>query len=386
MNIHEYQAQYLFRKHGLRVLDGEVAGSIEEAQAVYDRLGSKQVVVKAQVHAGGRGKAGGIRIVDSKVSLNEVVKRILGTRLKTYQNDQNGQPVDRVYIVKPCEIEREMYVSAVVDRVGQCVTFIVCEEGGVDIENVVENTPEKVYRFSVSPIVGVLAYQCYDAVKMLRLDRLQAKKFAELLVKLYQMMVQYDLSLIEINPVVIDVKGDLFCLDAKINIDDNALFRQMDIRQMRDIRQEDEREATARKWELNYISLDGNVGCMVNGAGLAMATMDSIKMAGGIPANFLDVGGGVTKERVSEAFKIILSDAAVKTILINIFGGIVRCDLIAEGIINAVADMSTTIPVIVRLEGNNATKAHRRLASSGLNIIAAKSLSEAATMVVESIN
>ncbi len=383
MNIHEYQAQHILRTHGITVLDGEVAGSVEEALAVFDRLGSQQVVVKAQVHAGGRGQAGGIRIVDSKEELTEVVKNLLGTNLVTYQTDGKGQPIDNVYIVKPCEIERELYLSAVIDRAMQCVTFMVSEEGGVDIEAVAESKPEKIYKFSVSPVAGVVGYQCLNAANTMKLDKLLSKKFAQMLQKIYHMFITYDLTLLEINPLVVSKQGELVCLDAKINIDDNALFRQVMIRQMRDLRQEDEHEAEAKKWELSYISLDGNIGCMVNGAGLAMATMDVIKMAGGMPANFLDVGGGVTKDRVSEAFKIILSDPGVKAILINIFGGIVRCDLIAEGIIQAVAEMSTEMPVVIRLEGNNAQLGNKRLASSGLNIVAVDSLSEAAKAVVE---
>lgn len=383
MNIHEFQAQALLRSHGIDVLDGEVAGSVEEALAAYDRLDSQQVVVKAQVHAGGRGQAGGIRIVDSKSQLTEVVKNLVGTKLVTHQTDKVGQPIDNVYIVKPCEIEKEMYLSAVVDRVNQCVTFMVCEEGGVDIESIASSSPDKIYKFSVEPLAGVVAYQCYNAAKILGISKTLRSKFIALLNKIYHMFTVYDLTLLEVNPLVISKQGELLCLDAKINIDDNALFRQVDIRQMRDLRQEDEREAEAKKWELSYISLDGNIGCMVNGAGLAMATMDVIQMAGGTPANFLDVGGGVTKERVSEAFKIILSDSGVKAVLINIFGGIVRCDLIAEGIIQAVAEMSTDLPVVIRLEGNNAQQANQRLASSGLNIVAADSLAQAANIIVE---
>ncbi len=383
MNLHEYQAQYLLRSHGINVLDGEVAGSVEDALAAYDRLGSQKVVIKAQVHAGGRGQSGGIRIVDNKAELTEVIKNLIGTRLVTYQTDSEGQPIDNVYIVKPCEIEKELYLSAVIDRSAQCVTFMVCDEGGVDIESLAQSNPEKIYRFSVHPLAGVVAYQCYNAAQTMGLNKSQSKSFAGMLAKIYKMFVDYDLTLFEVNPLVVSKSGELVCLDAKINIDDNALYRQVALRQMRDLRQEDQREAEAKKWELSYISLTGNIGCMVNGAGLAMATMDVIKMAGGLPANFLDVGGGVTKDRVSEAFKIILSDKGVQAVLINIFGGIVRCDLIAEGIIQAVAEMSTEMPVVIRLAGNNAQLGNKRLASSGLNIVAADSLAEAAKIVVD---
>ncbi|MEC8063652.1 MAG: ADP-forming succinate--CoA ligase subunit beta [Pseudomonadota bacterium] len=383
MNIHEYQAQRLLRLHHITVPEGEVASNIDEALAVYAKLDSKKVVVKAQVHAGGRGQAGGIRIVDNKSDLQEVAKSLLGTNLVTYQTDTSGQPINNLYIVKPCQIERELYLSALFDRTNQCITFMVCAEGGVDIEAVAKTTPEKIYKFSIDPLVGILSYQCWNAANTLKLTSDQKKQFTKLIKNIYTMFLHYDLTLLEINPLVIDKQGDLICLDAKINIDDNALYRQPDIREMRDPSQEDERESIAKKWELNYISLEGNIGCMVNGAGLAMATMDLIKLSGGKPANFLDVGGGVTKERVTEAFKIILSDKNVKAILINIFGGIVRCDLIAEGIIQAVAEVNTDMPVIARLEGNNADLGNKKLTTSGLNIVPAKSFAEAAKLCVQ---
>jgi succinyl-CoA synthetase beta subunit len=386
MNIHEYQAQKLLRDYNIKVPEGEVASNIDEALAVYDKLGSKKVVVKAQVHAGGRGQAGGIRMIDNKADLQEVAKNLLGTKLVTYQTDSNGQPINNIYIVKPCQIERELYLSALFDRTNQCVTFMVCEEGGVDIETVAKDSPEKIYKFCVDPLVGVLTYQCWNAAEALKLNPEQKKQFAKLVRAIYQMFLQYDLTLLEVNPLVIDKQGDLVCLDAKINIDDNALYRQPEIREMRDASQEDERESIAKKWELNYISLEGNIGCMVNGAGLAMATMDLIQNAGGKPANFLDVGGGVTKERVTEAFKIILSDKNVKAILINIFGGIVRCDLIAEGIIQAVAEVNTDMPVVARLEGNRADIGNKKLKTSGLNIIPASSFWEAAKLAVSQAN
>ncbi|MEC8882773.1 MAG: ADP-forming succinate--CoA ligase subunit beta [Pseudomonadota bacterium] len=383
MNLHEYQSQELLQQFGIPVPVGELASSVEEALAIYSRLDSKQVVVKAQVHAGGRGQAGGIRIVENKKGLTEVVKNLLGTRLITYQTDNHGQPIDSVYLVKPCLIDRELYLSAVVDRARCCVTFMVCSEGGVDIESTVEHHPEKVYKFHVDCLEGVLRYECMNAAAILGLKKEQVTKFVQIVNNLYDLLISHDLTLVEINPLVITKSGDLLCIDAKINIDDNALYRQPKLRQMRDLSQEDERESQAKKWELNYISLQGNIGCMVNGAGLAMATMDLIKLEGGSPANFLDVGGGVTRERVSEAFKIILSDGHVKAILINIFGGIVRCDLIAEGVIEAVVDMSTVLPVVIRLEGNRADLGRKKLESSGLNIVAASSFSEAARLVVE---
>lgn len=383
MNLHEYQSQDLLAQFDIPVPEGELASSVEEALAVYTRLDSAQVVVKAQVHAGGRGQAGGIRIIEDKQSLVEVVKSLLGTRLVTYQTDQQGQPIDSVYMVKPCMIERELYLSAVLDRGSCCITFMLCAEGGVDIEATARKNPEKIYTFQVDLLEGVLRYECLNAAQVLGLKKEQTATFIKIIHQLHSMMQTYDLTLVEINPLVITKSGELICLDAKINIDDNALYRQPKLRQLRDVSQEDEREAHAKKWELNYISLNGHIGCMVNGAGLAMATMDLIKLEGGAPANFLDVGGGVTRERVTEAFKIILSDEQVKVVLINIFGGIVRCDLIAEGVIQAVADMSTVMPVVIRLEGNRSDLARKKLQSSGLNITAAESLSEAAQMAVK---
>lgn len=382
MNIHEYQAQDLLRRQGIKVLDGEIAASVEEAVAAYRRLDSKQVVIKAQVHAGGRGQAGGIRIVENKQGLTDTVKNLLGTRLITHQTDEKGQPIDSVYIVKPCKIQREMYLSATIDRQCQAVTFIAARDGGVDIEESLQTSPEKICTFTIEPLAGVVTYQCLNAANVLGLEAGQRKAFTQLIKKLYDMLIHYDLTLLEINPLVIDDLGELVCLDTKINVDDNALYRQALLRQMRDIRQEDERESRAKKWELSYIALDGNIGCMVNGAGLAMATMDLVLHAGGRPANFLDVGGGVTKERVSEAFKIILSDQNVAVVLINIFGGIVRCDLIAEGIIMALAEVNTNLPVVIRLEGNHAEKGNKRLSNCGLNIITAHSLEDAARKTV----
>lgn len=383
MNLHEYQAKQLLTEYGLPVSRGEVAANVEEAVLIASKMTTPRYVVKAQVHAGGRGKAGGVKLVSSKEEVAEIARALLGKNLVTYQTTAEGQPVNQVLIEEPCDIEKELYLGAVIDRAKQRIVFMASTEGGVEIEKVAEKTPEKILTATVDPLVGVQPYQGRQLAFALGLKGEQIKQFVHLLVGLGKMFVECDLSLLEINPLVITKKGDLLCLDAKINIDDNALYRQPKLRALRDASQEDERENRARDWELNYIALDGDIGCMVNGAGLAMATMDMIKLHGGNPANFLDVGGGATKERVSEAFKIILSDKKVKAILINIFGGIVRCDLIAEGIIGAVSEIGTSLPVVVRLEGNNAELGAKLLGDSGLNIIAATSFTDAAKKVVE---
>jgi succinyl-CoA synthetase beta subunit len=385
MNLHEYQAKQLLAQYGLPVPAGEVASTIEEALQIADRLGGSRWVVKAQVHAGGRGKAGGVKIVSTKDELAAAAKGMLGTQLVTYQTTEAGQPVHQVYIEQPSDIAKELYLGAVIDRAKQRVVIMASTEGGVEIEKVAEKTPEKILYVTVDPLVGVQPFQARDLSFALGLKGDQIKQFTKLLLGLGKMFMECDFSLLEINPLVITKQGDLLCLDGKINIDDNALYRQPLLREMRDVTQEDERENRARDWELNYIALDGDIGCMVNGAGLAMATMDLVKLNGGNPANFLDVGGGATKERVTEAFKIILSDDKVKAILVNIFGGIVRCDLIAEGIIGAVAEVGTDLPVVVRLEGNNAELGAKKLGESGLNIIAAKSFTDAAKKVVEAV-
>ncbi len=382
MNLHEYQSQELLAQFGIPVPEGELASSVEDALAIYARMDSKQVVVKAQVHAGGRGHAGGIRIVEDKQALTEVVKSLLGTRLVTPQTDKHGQPIDHVYLVKPCLIASEFYLSALLDRAACCVTFMVCSEGGMDIEATAHKHPEKIYKFHVNLLEGVLRYECINAAQVLGLKKDQIAKFVQIVEGLYDVLMSNDLTLVEINPLVVTQAGDLVCLDAKINIDDNALYRQQKIKDMRDESQEDTRENEARAWDLSYIALEGKIGCMVNGAGLAMATMDLIKLHGGDPANFLDVGGGATKERVAAAFKIILSDKNVKAVLVNIFGGIVRCDLIADGIIGAIAEVGIEVPVVVRLEGNNAKLGIKKLAESGLNIIAANGFDDAAVKVV----
>lgn len=385
MNLHEYQAKQLLAEFGIPAPRGEVAQNVEEAISVADKLGGKEWVVKAQVHAGGRGKAGGVKLVSNKEDLANVARKLLGTRLVTFQTDAHGQPVHQVLIAEPCDIARELYLSAVLDRGQQRVVIMASTEGGVDIEEVAEKHPEKILKAIVDPQMGVLPYQARDLGFALGLTPEQIKQFTVIMVGLGKLFKEYDLSILEINPLVIKKDGNLTCLDAKIVIDDNALFRQPKLRAMRDASQEDERENRARDWELNYVALEGNIGCMVNGAGLAMATMDLVKLSGGQPANFLDVGGGATKERVEEAFKIILSDKNVKGILVNIFGGIVRCDLIAEGIMDAVKEVGISVPVVVRLEGNNADLGAQKLSSSGLNIIAAESFTDAAEKIVKAV-
>lgn len=383
MNIHEYQAKSLFAEYGLPILKGVTAFSVDEAILAPDTLNHNRWVVKAQVHAGGRGKAKGVRIVTSKDQLLDVARSLLHSQLVTIQTGEKGQPVNALLIEEPCEIERELYLGMVIDRSSKAITLIASIEGGVDIESVAHHTPWKIITITIDPLIGVMPYQARDLARQLELSSQQGKELFNIMIGLEKLFKEKDLSLIEINPLVVTKKGILMCLDAKINVDDNALYRQPVLRNMRDTTQEDAREIIAREWELNYIALDGNIGCMVNGAGLAMATMDLIKLHGGLPANFLDVGGGATAERVREAFKIILSDPHVKGVLVNIFGGIVRCDLIAEGIISAVSEVGIQVPVVVRLEGNSAEAARALLSKSGLNIIAAKSLKEAAQQVVQ---
>lgn len=385
MNLHEYQSKQLLRSYGLPVANGEVAWTTEEALSIVDNLKTKQWVVKAQVHAGGRGKAGGVKLADNKKALETAIQGMLGIRLVTYQTDERGQPVNCVLIEEASDITKELYLGAVVDRATQRVVIMASTEGGVDIETVAHQSPEKILKAVIDPLVGVLPFQARELGFQLGLNPEQMKQFTQLLLGLGKMFVENDLSLLEINPLIIKTDGNLLCLDAKINIDDNAIYRQPKLRAMRDTTQEDERENRAHDWGLNYIALDGDIGCMVNGAGLAMATMDLIKLHGGNPANFLDVGGGATKERVTEAFKIILSDKQVKGILVNIFGGIVRCDMIAEGIIEAVKEAKITAPVVVRLEGNNADLGAKKLSESGMNIIAADSLTDAAQKIVKAV-
>lgn len=382
MNLHEYQAKHLFAKYGMPVPNNRVVSSVGDVQAALNSLSGKRWVVKAQVHAGGRGKAGGVKLVNSADEASHLVGKMLGTHLVTYQTNANGQPVNHVLLEETCDIARELYVGVVIDRATQRVVIMASTEGGVEIEKVAAETPEKILRTTVDPMLGLMPYQCRKLAFGLGLSGDQISQFTKLLSGLAKLFIERDLSLVEINPLVVTKDGKILCLDGKINVDDNALYRQPELMEMRDASQEDERENRAKEWELNYIALDGNIGCMVNGAGLAMATMDMIKLHDGDPANFLDVGGGATKERVAEAFKIILSDTKVKTVLVNIFGGIVRCDLIAEGIIGAVQEVGVSIPIVVRLEGNNAEKGFELLDKSGLNLTTAHGLTEAAKKAV----
>jgi succinyl-CoA synthetase beta subunit len=383
MNLHEYQGKQLFAQYGLPVSKGIAAQTVEEAVAAADQIDGDKWVVKAQVHAGGRGKAGGVKLVTSKQEIKEFAEHWLGKNLVTYQTDAKGQPVSRILVETCTDIDQELYLGAVVDRSSRRVVFMASTEGGVEIEKVAHETPEKILKAEIDPLVGAQPYQARDLAFQLGLEGKQVNQFVKIFLGLAKLFVEKDLALLEINPLVITKEGDLHCLDAKIGIDSNAVYRHKDLQAMHDPSQEDEREAHAAKWELNYVALDGNIGCMVNGAGLAMGTMDIVQLHGGKPANFLDVGGGATKERVIEAFKIILSDENVEAVLINIFGGIVRCDLIAEGVIGAIEEVGVKVPVIVRLEGNNAELGIKVLADSGLNIIAATSLTDAAEQSVK---
>ncbi len=383
MNLHEYQGKQLFAQYGLPVSKGVAVTSAEDAVAAADQLGGDKWVVKAQVHAGGRGKAGGVKLVSSKDEIREFATSMLGTRLVTYQTDADGQPINTLLVEACTDIANELYLGAVIDRATRSIVFMASTEGGVEIEKVAAETPEKILKATIDPLVGAQPYQAREMAFQLGLDAKQVKQFTAIFMGLAKLFVEKDVSLLEVNPLVITTSGDLLCLDAKVVIDGSALFRLPDVREMEDPTQEDERERRAAQWDLNYVSLDGSIGCMVNGAGLAMGTMDLVKLKGGAPANFLDVGGGATKERVTEAFKIILSDDKVKTILVNIFGGIVRCDLIADGIIGAVEEVGVNVPVVVRLEGNNAQLGSTKLAESGLNIIAATSFDEAAEQAVK---
>ena len=382
MNLHEYQSKHLFQQYGMPVPDNRVVSSVADVSAALDALETGKWVVKAQVHAGGRGKAGGVKITDKRDEVTHFVGEMLGTNLVTLQTDAKGQPINHVLIEETCNIENELYLGAVIDRATRRVVVMASTEGGVEIEKVAEETPEKILRTTVDPMLGLMPYQCRKLAFGLGLQGNQVKQFTKLLSGLAKLFIEKDLGLVEINPLVVTKEGNLLCLDGKINVDDNAIYRQPELMEMRDASQEDERENRAKEWDLNYIALDGSIGCMVNGAGLAMATMDLIKLHGGDPANFLDVGGGATKERVAEAFKIILSDDNVKTVLVNIFGGIVRCDLIAEGIIGAIEEVGVKVPIVVRLEGNNAQTGSSLLKNSGLNIIAASGLTDAAEKAV----
>lgn len=386
MNLHEYQAKQIFKQYGLPVSQGIACKTAEEAVEAIKQLQGEQWAIKCQVHAGGRGKAGGVKLVRNEAEVREFADKWLGKRLATFQTDANGQPVNTLYLEETCNIDRELYLGAVVDRSAQKVIFMASSAGGMNIEEVAEKTPELIHKAVIDPLTGGQGYQGRELAFKLGLKGDEVKQFADIFVKLANLFVEKDLALLEVNPLVITKEGQLLCLDAKMSIDSNALYRHPELKELQDPSQDDEREAEAEKWNLNYVALDGNIGCMVNGAGLAMGTMDIVKLYGGKPANFLDVGGGATKERVAAAFKLILSDPNVKAVLVNIFGGIVRCDLIADGVIAAVNEVGVNVPVIVRLEGTNAAQGREILANSGLSILAASSLKQAAELAVKSAN
>ena len=383
MNLHEYQGKFLFAQYNLPVSKGKVIFNASDAEDACNEIGGSKWVVKAQVHAGGRGKAGGVELIDSAELATKFAEKWLGNRLVTYQTDENGQLVNSILIEECTDISKELYLSAVIDRDSQKIVFIGSSEGGVNIEDVAKNSPEKIIYQGIDLDNLNNQEDAISIAKVLRLDDVQTKQFIPMIENLLRLFVEKDLCLLEINPLVINKNGDLHCLDAKINIDSNALYRQPDLQEMYDVTQEDPQEAEAAKSDLSYVSLDGNIGCMVNGAGLAMGTMDTIKFFGGNPANFLDVGGTATQERVTKAFKIILKDPEVKVVLVNIFGGIVRCDLIAEGVVAAIKEVDIKIPVVVRLEGNNADLGANILSEANISIHSINDLEEAANKAVE---
>ena len=383
MNLHEHQAKTLFKSYGLPTSNFFVAEKYEQAKELASKLNVSKWVVKAQVHAGGRGKAGGVEIVDNLDDVEAFAKKWLGKNLITYQTDKEGQPVSSILIEECTEILSELYLGVVIDRSSKSIVVMASPEGGVNIEEVAEKTPENIYKASIKIDQEPSKDDALSLAKGLNLNKNQTEQFIEIFKNLTQLFIEKDLALVEINPLVIDENQNLKCLDGKISVDSNALFRQEEMKSLRDTSQEELRELKASEWDLNYVSLDGEIGCMVNGAGLAMATMDIIKISGGFPANFLDVGGGVNQKSVAEAFKIILSDDNVKVILINIFGGIVKCDVVAEGIISAVKEVGVNIPIVVRLKGNNADIAQSMLTDSELNIVFDSDLSNAAEKAVE---
>jgi len=382
MNLHEYQAKQLFARYGVPVTSGEVATTPAQASACANRLGGDLWVVKAQVHAGGRGKGGGVKLARSAEEVREAAAAMLGSRLVTKQTGAEGLPINQVFVEAGSEIERELYLSMLVDRGRERIAIMVSQDGGMDIEEVAAKTPERIVAVAINPATGPMPYQARQLGYALGLDATQLKQFIKLAQNLYRLFDENDASLVEINPLIVNKQGDLLALDAKIGIEENALYRQPELQAMRDPSQEDDMERSASEHDLNYVSLDGNIACMVNGAGLAMATMDLIKLHGGEPANFLDVGGGATPERVTAAFKLILSNPSVKAILVNIFGGIVRCDDIAQGIIQAVREIDVSVPVVVRLEGTNVEQGKALLAESGFDIAAADDLTDAAKKAV----
>ena len=382
MNLHEFQAKQLFSRYDIPTPQGQVVNSGAQARQAAEQLGGERWVVKAQVHTGGRGKAGGVKVVDALDLVADAAYGMLGQHLVTHQTTAQGLPVHQVLVEQPSDIQRELYLAVLVDRESQCVVFMVSAQGGMDIEAVADETPEAILKLFVDPVVGLQAYQCRRAGFFLGLTANAFKQLQFVMQGLYQLFIDNDVSLVEINPLVVTGDNTLLAVDAKLNLDDNALFRHSELAAMFDPTQEDEAEVLAQQFGLSYISLDGEVACMVNGAGLAMATMDLIQKEGGQPANFLDVGGGTTADRVAEAFKLILSDKKVKSILVNIFGGIVRCDLIAQGIIQAAKEVGLSLPVIVRLEGTNAERGRELLANSGMNIRVAQNLTDAARQSV----
>lgn len=382
MNLHEFQAKQLFHRYGIATPEGQSVTSGSQARQAAEQLGGERWVVKAQVHTGGRGKAGGVKLVDSLDHVADLAYELLGQRLVTHQTTAEGLPINQVLVEQPSDIDRELYVAVLVDRVSEQIVFMISAQGGMDIEAVAEQDPDAILNLYVDPIVGLQDYQCRRAGFFLGLTGTAFKQLQTVMQGLYHLFTENDVNLVEINPLVVTRQNELLAVDAKLNLDENGVFRHPELAAMFDPTQEDEAEVVAKQYGLNYISLDGYVACMVNGAGLAMATMDLIKKEGGEPANFLDVGGGTTADRVAEAFKLILSDKKVKSILVNIFGGIVRCDLIAEGIIQAAKDVGISLPVIVRLEGTNAELGRELLAKSGMNIAVAQDLTDAARQAV----
>jgi succinyl-CoA synthetase beta subunit len=382
MNIHEYQGKEILRKYGVSVPDGKVAYTVEEAVAAAEELGTEINVVKAQIHAGGRGKAGGVKVAKNLDEVRTYAEEILGKTLVTHQTGPEGKEVKRLLIEQGCDIKKEYYVGLVMDRATSRVVMMASEEGGTEIEEVAEKTPEKIFKEVIDPVVGLAPYQARRLAFNINIPKELVNKAVKFMMGLYTVFVEKDCSIAEINPLVVTGDGNVMALDAKLNFDPNALFRHKDILEYRDIDEEDAKEIEASKYDLSYISLDGNIGCMVNGAGLAMATMDIIKYYGGDPANFLDVGGGATAEKVTEAFKIILSDQNVKGIFVNIFGGIMKCDIIAEGVIEATKQVGLELPLVVRLEGTNVDLGKKLLNESGLNITAAESMADGAEKIV----
>lgn len=386
MNLHEYQAKQLFSQYGLPINRGIACHSIEETEQALSQLSGDIFAVKCQIHAGGRGKAGGVKLVKNAEQARQFAEQWLGKRMVTFQTYSKGLPVNTIYVEETCEIERELYLGAVIDRSSQKVVFMASSAGGIEIEEIAKNTPELIHKIHLDPLTNAQPFQARGLAFKLGLKGTEIQQFVTIFLQLAKLFLEKDLSLLEVNPLVVTKQQNLICLDAKVVIDNNALYRHPELKALEDESQEDPREAYASQWELNYVALNGNIGCMVNGAGLAMGTMDMIKLQGGEPANFLDVGGGATKERVAEAFKLILSDSLVKAVLVNIFGGIVRCDLIAEGIISAVNEVGVNVPVVVRLEGTNAEQGRAILAKSGLNLAVAETLTQAAISAVNFAN